>query len=180
VQIDRPGATTKWLDLPRLCRCFLPIVAGIRGEPATLAGIFYFSATPTHRTADQQARHALYMKCLAGTGVDVSLSQFKRHKEKETDVAIAAKLFEICHAQLAESIVLVTGDTDLAPAVRLCQNLFADRTVLFAFPYHRLNDELRQLAPGSFKISAKTYFQNQFPDPLVLQDGTSIAKPASW
>jgi uncharacterized LabA/DUF88 family protein len=155
-------------------------VAGIRGEPATLAGIFYFSATPTHRPMEQQARHALYMTCLAGTGVQVSLSQFKRHKEKETDVAIAAKLFEICYERSAESIVLVTGDTDLAPAVRLCQSLFADRTVVFAFPYNRLNDELRQLAPGSFKIKARTYFQNQFPDPLILRDGTIAAKPSSW
>ena len=120
------------------------------------------------------------MKCLDGTGVHLSLGQFKREKEKETDVAIAAKLFEICYGNAAESIVLVTGDTDLAPAVRLCRQLFADRTILFAFPYRRVNDELRQLAPGSFKIDAKTYFRNQFPDPLALLDGTSIVKPVSW
>jgi len=120
------------------------------------------------------------MRCLRGTGVQVSLGQFKRKKEKETDVAIACKLFEICYTNSAESIVLITGDTDLAPAVRLCQRLFPHLTFLFAFPYLRVNDELRILAPGSFKIKASQYFAHQFPDPLVLPDGTSITKPVSW
>jgi len=179
-QRDFHGATSKWLDLTSLCRRFLPIVRQVRGEAATLGGIFYFSAPPTHRSKEKQERHALYMKCLNGTGVQLSLGQFKMKREKETDVAIAARLFEICHTNAAESIVLITGDTDLAPAVRVCRQLFPDRTMLFAFPYLRVNDELRHLAPGSFKIGAKTYFRHQFPDPLVLPDGTSIAKPVSW
>jgi uncharacterized LabA/DUF88 family protein len=174
------GTTTKWLDLAKLCNAFRPIVAGLRNEPATVVGIYYFSAMPTHRPADQQARHTLYMRCLVGTGVHVSLSQFKRHKEKETDVAMASRLFEICYEDEADCIVLVTGDTDLAPAIRTCQRLFPAKTLVFALPYRRANDELRRLAPGSFKIRAKTYFANQFSDPLVLPDGTTIAKPSSW
>lgn len=171
---------SKWLDLTALCTRFLKTSAELRGEPATPVGIDYFFAVPTHRPADQQARHALYMRCLTGTGVQVHLSQFKGHKEKETDVAMASKLFEICYEDLADSVVLVTGDTDLAPAIRTCQRLFPRKTLIFALPYRRANDELRRLAPGSFKIRAGTYFANQFPDPLVLPDGTTIAKPASW
>lgn len=174
------GATTKWLDLASLCNRFLPLAGKVQGTDATLEGIYYFSAPPIHRSQAEQNRHALYMKCLRGTGVELSLGQFKRKKEKETDVAIAAKLFEICHTSSAESVVLVSGDTDLAPAVRVCQRLFPNMTFLFAFPYRRVNDELRQLAPGSFKIKGTTYLAHQFPDPLVLPDGTSIAKPTSW
>lgn len=179
-QRDNRGATTKWLDLASLCNRFLPLVGKIRGTNAILEGIYYFSAPPIHRSQAEQNRHALYMDCLIGTGVQLSLGQFKRKKEKETDVAIAAKLFEICHTSSAKSVVLITGDTDLAPAVRVCQRLFPKMTFLFAFPYRRVNDELRQLAPGSFKIKAQTYFQHQFSDPLVLPDGSSIAKPTSW
>ena len=179
-QRDNRGAATKWLDLASLCKRFLPLVGKARGAKATLEGIYYYSAPPIHRSQAEQDRHALYMKCLRGTGVQLSLGQFKRKKEKETDVALAAKLFEVCHTGSAESVVLITGDTDLAPAVRVCQRLFPSLPFLFAFPYRRVNDELRQLAPGSFKIKARKYFQHQFPDPLVLADGTSIAKPASW
>lgn len=179
-QRDYHGAQTKWLDLASLCRRFLPLIAQARGATASLEEIWFFSAPPTHRSQEKQARHALYVDCLQETGVHVSMAQFKRAKEKETDVAIAAKLFEICHTDAADSIVLVTGDTDLAPAVRMCLNLFPGKTLLFAFPYKRVNDELRILAPGSFKIKAKTYFKHQFPDPLILQDGTTIAKPITW
>jgi len=179
-QLDHSGRTTKWLDLTALCSKLLPYVRRVRGETAVLSDIFYFSAPPTHRSKSKQARHALYMRCLLGTGVHVSLGQFKRGAEKETDVAIAAKLFEVCQTDMAESIVLVTGDTDLAPAVRTCHGLFPQKTMLFAFPYLRVNDELRAIAPGSFKIHAKTYSHNQFPNPLVLPDGTSIAKPPTW
>jgi uncharacterized LabA/DUF88 family protein len=179
-QRDSHGVTAKWLDLTALCMRFLKTSAELRGEPATLVGIYYFSAMPTHRSADQQARHALYMRCLVGTGVHVSLSQFKRHKEKETDVAIASKLFELCYEDSADCVVLVTGDTDLAPAIRTCQRLFPKKTMIFALPYLRANDELRRLARGSFKIRAKTYSANQFPDPLILPDGTVITKPGSW
>jgi len=151
------GAQTKWLDLTALCQRFLPLVAQARGSSASLQEIWFFSAPPTHRSQEKQARHALYVTCLRGTGVHVSLAQFKRAKEKETDVAIAAKLFEICHTDVTDSTVLVSGDTDLAPAVRTCLRLFPEKTLLLAFPYRRVNDELRLLALGSFKIKAKTY-----------------------
>lgn len=179
-QREYRGRSAKWLNLAALCERFLKTSAELRGEPAVLVGIHYFSATPTHRPADQQARHTLYMRCLLGTGVQVYLSHFKRRREKETDVAMASRLFEVCYEDLADCIVLVTGDTDLAPAIRTCQRLFPKKTLVFALPYLRANAELRRLAPGSFKIRAKTYFANQFSDPLVLRDGTAIAKPADW
>ena len=179
-QRDYRGAQTKWLDLTALCQRFLPLVAEARGSSASLKEIWFFSAPPTHRSREKQERHALYVTCLQGTGVHVSLAQFKRAKEKETDVALAAKLFEICHTDTADSVVLLTGDTDLAPAVRTCLKLFPEKTLLFAFPYKRVNDELRLLAPGSFKIKAKTYFTHQFPDPLVLEDGRALHKPMQW
>ena len=105
---------------------------------------------------------------------------FTGHEEKETDVAIAARLFEVCLTDEADTIVLMTGDTDVAPAVRTCERLFADRSLLFAFPYRRLNGELRALAPGSFTVKLKTCLRHQFPDPFLLPDGMALHKPAEW
>ena len=73
-----PGTTSKWLDLTGLCRSYLPVIGRLRGEAAALERIFYFSASPAHRSQAKQDRHALYMRCLLGTGVHVSLGQFKR------------------------------------------------------------------------------------------------------
>jgi uncharacterized LabA/DUF88 family protein len=131
---------------------------------------------------------------LRSTGVQVHLGRFKkkvvechvchssdtRHEEKETDVAMAARLLEVCHRNEADSVVLVTGDTDLAPALRTCKRLFPRVFLCFAFPYKRHNAELKRLQPGSFNISFASYLRNQYPNPLQLPDGTVIAKPLEW
>jgi hypothetical protein len=133
------------------------------------------------------------MKCLRLTDVTVELGRFKpktvfcrqcrsnftSHEEKETDVAIATKLMELGHVGTSGVVVLITGDTDLAPAVKTATRLFAQMEVFFAFPYRRSNAELQRLKPRSFKITVRSYLTCQFPDPLDVS-GHSIPKPASW
>ncbi|MFH1731384.1 MAG: NYN domain-containing protein [Planctomycetota bacterium] len=188
------GKTAKWLDLKRLCSSFLHVSAQRAGEKATLGRIYYFSARPTHRPPDKQQRHAIYVRALRATGVNVEMGRFKKkevycvrcrrptpvHEEKETDVAIAAKLFEVCHSDESDTVILMTGDTDLRPALLTCKRLFPEKLIFFAFPYKRSNAELRELAPESFAIKRDTCLHVQFPDPLILPDGTCIRKPPSW
>jgi hypothetical protein len=103
-----------------------------------------------------------------------------KHEEKETDVSIAITLMEIFIKDLGDCAVIVSGDTDLSPAIRKCKSLFKKKKVIFAFPYRRKNKELLSLAPGSFSISKKQYIRHQFPNPVVLEDGRKIFKPKSW
>jgi Uncharacterized conserved protein len=186
-------AGTKWLDIPALCRSYLHLF----GRDAVMHEIHWFSAFAKHLEAtkpDVTARHAAYARCLEDAGVLVELSRFKkkrmrcdkcganltRHEEKETDVAVAAKLLEICFTDAADRIVLVTGDTDVAPAVRTAKRLFPHKQVGFAFPFDRKNDELAQLGGTSFVMSKEAYVRHQFADPYVTRDGTAIPKPAKW
>ena len=128
------------------------------------------------------------------TGILVELARFKkktlrcehcgrsllRHEEKETDVAIACRLFELLASDSADSIVLLSGDTDLAPAARLAKQLFPEKVVLFAFPFGRKNKELAQIADASFQIARSQYTRYQLSDPYTLKSGRVIAKPSSW
>jgi len=41
-----------------------------------------------------------------------------RHEEKETDVAIAVRLFESFYTDESDTVVIMSGDTDIAPAVQ--------------------------------------------------------------
>ncbi|MBT9160509.1 MAG: NYN domain-containing protein [Dehalococcoidia bacterium] len=191
---DGRAATAKWLDLRKLCCSYLPLAGRIGGKRADMEHIYYFSAPPTHRSQDKIDRHALYMRCLRASGVDVQLGRFKKksvhcnkcnrdfftHEEKETDVAIATKLFEICHLEQCDTAILMTGDTDLAPAVVTCKRIFPNKPIFFAFPYKRTNAELAKIAPESFSIKLRSCLKCQFPDPLVLADGTEIKKPDLW
>jgi len=193
-ECDNGGHCVKWLDLGRLCLSFLHLVRRAVNDQVEMETIRYFSATPTHYPVGTQNRHALYMDCLKATGVDVQLGRFKektvkcrqchqddtRHEEKETDVAMGAQLLEIGHSDEADTVVMVTGDTDLAPAVRTCRRLFPTMPVYFAFPYRRHNEELEHLCPGSFNIRRRSYLRHQYLNPLALPDGTVFNRPPEW
>ncbi len=186
--------STRWLNLRSLLESCLPVI----GRTATLERIYYFSALADHRDhyrPGSTARHQLYIEALKSTGVRVELGRFKfkevwcnvckqkrpAYEEKETDVAIACRLLEIFDADQCDIAVLVTGDTDLAPAVRTAQALYPEKSIFFAFPFARQNQELQKLIPGhTFKLKSPRYLQHQFPDPLVLPGGRALTKPARW
>ena len=89
-------------------------------------------------------------------------------------------MFEVLIADDCDRIVLVTGDTDLAPAAKTAIRLFPKKEVVFAFPYKRKNVELAHIAPRSFSMRKEMYALNQLPDPCPLPDGTTAAKPPKW
>ncbi|MGB3515782.1 MAG: NYN domain-containing protein [Elainellaceae cyanobacterium] len=190
---DSNGTSTKWLDLRGLCSGYLHIF----GQDAVLEDIYYFSALAEHLDATNPGvtkRHKSYIECLRATGVTTEISRFKKkeircpyckekhtkYEEKETDVSLALKLLELFVADQCDTAVLVTGDTDLAPAYRTAKNLFSGKKVVFAFPYKRKNKELAKLAPGSFEISRKKYGQHQFPNPVIALDQSEVFKPENW
>ncbi len=193
VDIERDlGLRVKWLDYASLFSSYLHLL----GKAATLESIYYFTALAHHfRNPDAVKRHETYIRCLRAIGVKDYLGRFKakspvqcpkcgnlihRHEEKETDVAIAAKMFEVFINGACDCVVLVSGDTDLVPAVMTANRLFPHKKTVFAFPYRRMNAELAQLAPGSFKMNGANYAKHQLPDPFILPDGTTISKPPTW
>jgi uncharacterized LabA/DUF88 family protein len=105
---------------------------------------------------------------------------FSRAEEKETDVAIAAKMFELLHARAADAVVLVTGDTDLLPAIRTARRLFPTARICVCFPFKRHNDDLRRSVTQSFKVRKEQYAKFQLPDPVVLPNGKELRKPTRW
>jgi hypothetical protein len=104
----------------------------------------------------------------------------RRAEEKETDVAIAAKMFELLHTGQANAIVLVSGDTDLLPAIRTARSLFPSAEICVLFPFKRHNAELKRAVRRSFKVRREQYSRHQLPDPIVLPNGHQIHKPSKW
>ncbi|MCK4304596.1 MAG: NYN domain-containing protein [Candidatus Eisenbacteria sp.] len=191
--VDLGGQATKWLDLRSLLTSYLPII----GAGSALEEIYYFSALATHLDPYRPGvtfRHRTYLEALRSTGVIPVMGRFKpktvhcrrcrtdskHYEEKETDVAISVKICELFTLDNADTIVLVTGDTDLAPAVRTAVRLFPSKQVCFAFPYKRKNKELAQLVSKSFLIRKERYAAHQFPSDVRLPSGRMIRKPIDW
>ena len=190
---DMGGIGTKWLDLVAVCEAFLyPIGGGARIE-----SVFYFSAPANHVEQAKPGaieRHNTLVKALRSRGVQVEMGKFKEkwrtcpscnapittHEEKETDVAIAVRLMELLWNDRCEVAVIVSADSDLSPAIREAKRSFPSKPIYCCFPYGRGSLELRSLAKACFRIRKERYAKHQLPDPVVLADGTKLAKPAGW
>jgi len=105
---------------------------------------------------------------------------YRTHEEKATDVAIACKLLELLVTQACDAIVLVTGDSDIGPAVLTARRLFPGAQVGMAFPFDRHNRELARIASRSIKLSAQLYRAHQLPRSVVDATGKEIVKPVNW
>jgi uncharacterized LabA/DUF88 family protein len=191
------GHRVKWLDLHKLLTNYLSVIRGKIGERVDLARIYYFSALATHLTGVDRGvvnRHSTYISALESTGVSVVLSKFKvkdfvcpackhrykRHEEKETDVAIGLKLVEVFARAEADAVVIVSGDSDLMPALRTAGGLFPNSKIGVAFPFNRHTTELEQAADFSWNITQRDIQRARFPLEVKLSDGTIVRKPNPW
>lgn len=187
------GGGTRWLDIRSMCESYLHLI----DTTAQLSEIYYFSALAKHlemRKPDVTVRHQTYIHCLEDSGVIVELHRFKksltvckkcnqtfnRREEKETDVAMATRMLEILFLDKCDVIVLVTGDTDIVPAVKTAQRLFPKKEIVFMMPYKRHNNELAKLVSRHFDISSGNYTKHQFSDPYVTKKKKQISKPSAW
>lgn len=187
------GKGTRWLNIDALCKSYLHATGG----NAQVTGIYYFSALARHIEAfkaDVVKRHLLYIECLKVTGITVELSRFKkkqilcsrcnqkikRYEEKETDVALAAKLLEVLHLDQCDTILLATGDTDIIPAVKVAQRLFPQKKIGFLLSYRRHNQELKNLSSLHIEVRKEAYARHQFPAPFTSKSGKLLSKPTTW
>jgi len=188
------GCCYKWLDLYSLCKSFMYLF----GMEYKLQKVFYFTAIPYYtEDKDKIQRHEDYIQCLQSKGIEVIRGRFREkelhctlckkvyigHVEKQTDIAISTKLLELLYAdddKHCQNFVLMTGDSDLAPAIKTAKRVCPDVDIRFAFPVNRKSNDLIKLAPESFKMSSGHYKANQFHNPVKLVNGTVIHKPLSW
>ena len=190
---DLGGASTRWLDIRALLDSYLPAI----GDGAVTTQIVYFSALPTHlesRKPGIAARHRLYLECLQADGIAPILGRFKpkfmlcthcrrlseHHEEKETDVAISVHLLEVLHRDEADTVAIVTGDTDIAPALRAARRLFPAKRIWLVLPYKRRNNELARLADGHCYVRKERYVQHQWPPIKRLPSGRIVLRPRGW
>lgn len=134
----------KWLSLRKLSEVFAP------SPRFEITRIFYFSA---HATWLPHAllRHQAYIKALEAEGTTVILGNFKPkdrrcfncrqtwsdHEEKETDVNIALYLLDGGYQNLYDRALILSADSDLAPAVRMVRSRFPRKIIRLLTPVKR-------------------------------------------
>ena len=131
----------KWLDLWALCEAFT------RPKSETLLDVVYFSAYATW-LPDPYRRPRQYVGAQVARGVTPVMGHFKEkdrrcnkcgtrwkaHEEKETDVNIAVSLLRHAYRDSFDRALIVSRDSDLAPALRLVRADCPDKELTVVAP----------------------------------------------
>ena len=147
----------KWADLRAI------IQSKLDPKFEVLTEVLYFSAYATWLPA-KDARHKTYVGALESTGVKPVLGRFKEkdrwcmakckqhyvsHEEKQTDVNIALFLMNYAWQDRYDRALLVSGDSDLVPAVCKVLEIFTNKSITIVTPPFRGAKELIKASRSS-------------------------------
>jgi uncharacterized LabA/DUF88 family protein len=78
--------------------------------------------------------------------------------------------------------ILISGDSDLVPAIEAIKKTFPDKQIGVVVPIGRRAKELVDICDFHMKMKEKHLRTSQFPDTIYLDDQRKIflQKPASW
>ena len=178
----------KWLDSSTLAKRFV-------SKQNQIVGIFYFTAY-AHWNPAKTARHQLLVRALMATGVKVVFGKFKSRdhecrlckgtystfEEKQTDVNIAIKLFQSAINNDFDIAIIVSGDSDLTPAIEAVKATFPAKQIGLVVPIGRRAKELTSVCDFRIKMKEMHLKTSQFPDTIVLDPAKNIVlqRPPSW
>ena len=124
------------------------------------------------------------VKCLVPGCQHSGRRVFQMPEEKRTDVNIAISIVNDALRDESERIVLVSGDSDLVPALRMVKELKPEKEIIVYIP---ANDprrsaavELRGVADKNRTIPQALLPKAQFPRRVRGSDSDWIEKPSSW
>lgn len=136
--------------------------------------------------------------------VDIILGQFKRkqiecrvpacptvgprifstYEEKRTDVNIALWMLHDAQRDVCDRLVLVSGDSDLVPAIDMVKGHFPHKEIVVYIPAKsRVRGaaiELRSAADRDRTLPLDLLPKSQFPAQIKLDSGRVVDKPATW
>jgi len=78
-------------------------------------------------------------------------------------VALGVHLVELVSQDLCDTAVLISGDSDLVPAIATARRLRPSKAVVVALPFGRSSVALERAATSSFSIKPSAYARHQLP-----------------
>jgi uncharacterized LabA/DUF88 family protein len=181
------GRRGLWLDLERM-------LATMLAADQQLVRVHYFTAMVQ---GPGQARQSVYLNALAAhsqvTVAHVGRFQHKTqncrgcgaswqtYEEKESDVSLGVQMVEDAAAvPLFDEALIVSGDSDMAPAIRAVRRLVPAARLVAVFPPRRSSHALRTMVDATLSIYDRLPERHQLPDPVVAANGRSYARPTHW
>lgn len=190
--------SVKWLDLMAMAEGNLHEVGG----SSELRSVHYFTALPEHlylTNPGRLRRHRTYVRALTAYGAArpvVVLGRIAQQqvqvgtadgvvvgnlwREKGTDVALAMTLLREASKGGMDEAVIISGDADYLPAIKVFREMYPDVGLRFAFPRGRASKELSREAPKSFTLTSAAYPSHRLPGRIRLPSGKWLHCPEEW
>lgn len=186
----------KWLNLQGFMDSLRP--------DEEVVGIRYFTALvdPQKQTSVCRDRQKRYLQALGSCPkVEVTMGKYQlrevncrarcREKydvpeEKKTDVGIAVRMISDAIDGLADRIVLVSGDSDLEPAIEWIRRRHpAIRITVYipqdpTNPKQRRNDTYLKMGVDAKPLPVADIHRFQFPGVVDLGSGRKVERPKEW
>lgn len=187
-KFDRPEL--KWLNLKTLSLTFL------KKYSEELINVFYFSSLAVHTNEHAQKRQKAYIRASELIGIKVILGNFKGknrscpkcsynwigHEEKETDVNIALSLLDFAYQNAFDRAIVISNDSDLAPAIRMVRSRFPQKKITTISPPHYFHSiELIEASSDKSKIRIKHLERSLLPEIVSDPSGlVSVSCPQEY
>lgn len=183
---NHPYKKYKWLNLKKLSQAFIT-------RQDTLTGVYYFTALATW-SATKTQKHKTYIKALQSEGIEIVFGEFKRKdknctlckrryrsfEEKQTDVNIALNLFRLALQDKYDKAIIISGDSDLIPAINAVQSTFPEKKIGVVIPIARASESLKRTCDFHMKMKEKHLATSLFSKTITNLNNTSIICPEEW
>lgn len=176
----------KWLDVKGLAKSLLR-------SHQTMVDVKYFTSMVSNDPPKEQ-RQRTYLSAIQNTGTSIIYGSYRsrpkacrrcghtwnQSEEKMTDVNIAVEMLVDAIKDRFDTAFLISGDSDLVPAIVAIQQNFPRKRVVVVFPPNRQNNSVKNVATGSLNLGRRSLSQNQFPPTITLPNGYLLHKPPQW
>ncbi len=176
----------KWIDLRKLSNAFVT-------KQENIVFIKYFT-TLANWKPEGMIRHKIYIRALELKGVETVYGKFKlrdvhckicgkdfkKHEEKQTDVNIAISLLKTAYEDRYDKAIIITGDSDMIPAIKEVRTTFANKKVGVVIPYMKSSIELINNCDFHIRMKFLHLERNRFDDRIEISPGNFIECPEKW
>jgi uncharacterized LabA/DUF88 family protein len=182
------GRKYLWLDLQALTESLLQ-------RDQELREVQYFTAR-VRNDPDGARRQSTYLDALISHSPKIRLVEgrfqeksrgcrncgvrWTGYEEKETDVNIATAIIEDAVLDAYDTALLVTGDSDLRPAVAAVKRLHPEKRVVALFPPRRSSADLKRIVDGYTSIGQDKIRRAQLPSKVITHEGVALVRPTYW
>jgi hypothetical protein len=102
------------------------------------------------------------------------------HNEKMTDVNIATAMIVDAYTNAFETALLISGDSDLVPALKAVRIVKSDAKLVVAFPPNRYSNIIARLTDNAYCIGRGKFSKSLLPETVKVKGKPALHRPAEW